>query len=172
MHAVAVWQDVAQGSDTVPDSTTTESESVSDVQLLRAGGDERTIFKLTLQVRDRCIHVATGYRSGPAPTSTGISTGISAGSSAGITTLHAGMCWTVWYRAAVRVWVSMQLITLQFAAVRATNRRLASVLAQLVACIDTQTCEQLQVSLHCLSSPDALHLRAPAGHQSGASAQL
>lgn len=159
MHAVAVWQDVAQGSDTVPDSTTTESESVSDVQLLRAGGDERTIFKLTLQVRDRCIHVATGYRSGPAPTSTGISTGISAGSGAGITTLHAGMCWTVWYRAAVRVWVSMQLITLQFAAVRATNRRLASVLAQLVACIDTQTCEQLQVSLHCLSSPDALHLQ-------------
>lgn len=51
-----VLQDVAQGADAVPDSTTTESESVSDVQLLRAGGDERTMFKLTLQVGEGRTH--------------------------------------------------------------------------------------------------------------------
>lgn len=33
----------------MPDSTTTDSESMSDVQLIRSGGDERTLFKLTLQ---------------------------------------------------------------------------------------------------------------------------
>jgi hypothetical protein len=46
-----VLQEVPQGPDAVPDSATTESDSVSDVQLLRSGGDERTLFKLTLQVR-------------------------------------------------------------------------------------------------------------------------
>jgi hypothetical protein len=66
-----VLQDLVQGADTVPDSTTTESESVSDVQLLRAGGDERTIFKLTLQVRKRAV--ATGSKSGTS-TSTSTST--------------------------------------------------------------------------------------------------
>jgi hypothetical protein len=47
---LCVLQDMAQGPDAVPDSATTESDSVSDVQLLRSGGDERTLFKLTLQV--------------------------------------------------------------------------------------------------------------------------
>lgn len=32
-------------------ATTTDSESVSDIQLVRGGGEQRTIFKLTLQVR-------------------------------------------------------------------------------------------------------------------------
>lgn len=63
-------QDAAQGPDAVPDSTTTESESVSDVQLLRAGGDERTIFKLTLQVWARLwqqvpVALAAPYRVHP-----------------------------------------------------------------------------------------------------------
>lgn len=46
----AVLQDQSQGLDAAGDSATTESESVSDVQLLRSGGDERTLFRLTLQV--------------------------------------------------------------------------------------------------------------------------
>jgi hypothetical protein len=37
--------------DPAGDGTATESDSVSDVQLLRSGGEERTLFKLTLQVR-------------------------------------------------------------------------------------------------------------------------
>jgi hypothetical protein len=34
------------------DAATTDSESVSDIQLVRGGGEQRTLFKLTLQVRD------------------------------------------------------------------------------------------------------------------------
>jgi hypothetical protein len=48
-----VLQDQGSVLDPAGDSTTTESGSVSDVQLLRSGGDERTLFKLTLQVRTR-----------------------------------------------------------------------------------------------------------------------
>jgi hypothetical protein len=32
------------------ESATTDSESVSDIQLVRGGGEQRTLFKLTLQV--------------------------------------------------------------------------------------------------------------------------
>jgi hypothetical protein len=38
------------GDDAAPDSSTTDSDSVSDVQLIKSGGEERTLFKLTLQV--------------------------------------------------------------------------------------------------------------------------
>jgi hypothetical protein len=37
--------------DAAGDSATTDSESVSDIQLVRGGGEQRTLFKLTLQVR-------------------------------------------------------------------------------------------------------------------------
>jgi hypothetical protein len=38
-------------ADAAGDSATTDSESVSDIQLVRGGGEQRTLFKLTLQVR-------------------------------------------------------------------------------------------------------------------------
>lgn len=37
------------------DSTTTDSESVSDLQLVRGGGEQRTLFKLLLQVRHSAL---------------------------------------------------------------------------------------------------------------------
>jgi hypothetical protein len=38
-------------ADAAGDAATTDSESVSDIQLVRGGGEQRTLFKLTLQVR-------------------------------------------------------------------------------------------------------------------------
>lgn len=40
-------------ADAAAESATTDSESVSDIQLVRGGGEARTLFKLTLQVRTR-----------------------------------------------------------------------------------------------------------------------
>lgn len=44
-------QDGGEGADTAADMSTTDSESVSEMQLVRGGGEQRTLFKLTLQVR-------------------------------------------------------------------------------------------------------------------------
>lgn len=62
--AVAVaddLQDQGPAIDAAGDSATTESDSVSDVQLLRSGGDERTLFKLTLQVWGRPVASPTSH---------------------------------------------------------------------------------------------------------------
>jgi len=49
------------------DSSVTDTESMSDVQLLRSGGDERTLFKLTLQASTCFHHVAYCSAALPAP---------------------------------------------------------------------------------------------------------
>jgi hypothetical protein len=53
LDACAVHVQDAGEADAAGDSATTDSESVSDIQLVRGGGEQRTLFKLTLQVRPR-----------------------------------------------------------------------------------------------------------------------
>lgn len=60
--ATLLWahlQEAAEGVDAgaaAETATTTDSESVSDIQLVRGGGEQRTVFKLKLQVRCfRCL---------------------------------------------------------------------------------------------------------------------